>query len=364
MRTKKIIIPIAIIVVVLIGVGLSIGLTYSLWSDTTGGDTSVAPSITTYDWNSYAKYFTYTAYNSSGNVIASGVKSGDTIPQRASYFSVTGLTLETLLPEIVFPQTVTYKVSSTTYTDAITEVGSTLFSDITYKAIPTRIVISPSITKVRQDAFAGLTNLQSVLICASSTTDTHGIRFGYHALGNCTDLKEIKCEGPVKKPNRLGIVWPRRFGILGVRLGDIEFTDPAENHELLAVDDETALPIVIRSKKGAGEVYFMNTWCYPSVADKDEGAGEYIGSDGLMTTVYKYVASISRGDVYPSAVGADLPDAECDYVICSYFPDDGRVFLKNIDFRKPHTVDVHVFGKSRTVVLKPAEMRIFKAQHH
>ena len=195
MRTKKIIIPIAIIVVVLIGVGLSIGLTYSLWSDTTGGDTSVAPSITTYDWNSYAKYFTYTAYNSSGNVIASGVKSGDTISQRASYFSVTGLTVETLLPEIVFPQTVTYKVSSTTYTDAITEVGSTLFSDITYKAIPTRIVISPSITKVRQDAFAGLTNLHSVLICASSTTDTHGIRFGYHALGNCTDLKEIKCEG-------------------------------------------------------------------------------------------------------------------------------------------------------------------------
>ena len=80
-----------------------------------------------------------------------------------------------------------------------------------------------------------------------------------------------------------------------------------------------------------------------------------------MTTVYKYVASISRGDVYPSAVGKDLPDAECDYVICSYFPDDGRVFLKNIDFRKPHTIDVHVFGKSRTITLKAAEMRIFKA---
>ncbi len=166
---------------------------------------------------------------------------------------------------------------------------------------------------------------------------------------------------PVKKPNRLGIVWPRRFGILGIRLGDIEFTDPPENHELLAVDDEAKLPIVIRAKKGRGEVYFINTWCYPSVANADEGAGEYIGSDGLMATVYKYVASISRGDVYPSAVGGDLPDAECDYVICSYFPDDGRVFLKNIDFRKPHTVDVHVFGKSRTITLKPAEMRIFKA---
>ncbi len=163
---------------------------------------------------------------------------------------------------------------------------------------------------------------------------------------------------PVKKPNRLGIVWPRRFGILGTHLGDIEFTDPPEDRELLAVDDESKRPIVIRAKKGKGEVYFINTWCYPSAANADEGAGEYIGSDGLMTTVYKYVASLSRGDVYPSAVGGDLPDGECDYVICSYFPEDGRVFLKNIDFRKPHTIDVHVFGKVRHVTLKPAEMRI------
>lgn len=111
----------------------------------------------------------------------------------------------------------------------------------------------------------------------------------------------------------------------------------------------------------ARRVYFINTWCYPSSANADEGPGEYIGSDGLITTVYKYVASISRRDVYPSAGGGDLPDAECDYVICSYFPDDGRVCLKNIDFRKPHTIDVHVFGKSRTVTLRPAEMRMFRA---
>ena len=195
MRTKKVIIPIAIIVVVLVGIGLSIGLTYSLWSDTTGGDTSVAPSITTYDWNSYSKYFTYTAFDDSGNLIANNLRIGDSIYKRASYFSITGLTEETLLPEVVFPQTVTYKVGGITYTDPITEVGSTLFDDITFKAIPTSIAISPSITKVRQNAFAGLTNLQSVLLCASSNSDTHGIRFGYHALGNCSALKEIKCEG-------------------------------------------------------------------------------------------------------------------------------------------------------------------------
>ena len=164
------------------------------------------------------------------------------------------------------------------------------------------------------------------------------------------------------KVNCLGIRWPRRFGILGVRLGALAFTGPAENYELLAVDDETRLPIVVRAKSGKGEVFFLNTWCYPSVANADEGAGEYIGSDGLMTTVYKYVASISRGDVYPTARGGDLPDAECGYVICSYFPEDGRVFLKNIDFRRPHTFDLHAFGKVRKVTLKPAEMRILPTQ--
>ena len=194
-KVLKIVLPIAIVFVVFVGIGLSVGLTYPLWSDTTGGDTSVAPSITTYDWNYYTKYFTYTAYAANGTVIASGVKPGDTISQRADHFSVTGLTDETLLPDIVFPTTVTYKVSGSTYTDAITEIGSTLYGEITYKSVPTHIYISPSITKVRQNAFAGLTNLQTVTICASSTTDTHGIRFGYNAFGDCTALSTIKCEG-------------------------------------------------------------------------------------------------------------------------------------------------------------------------
>ncbi len=161
------------------------------------------------------------------------------------------------------------------------------------------------------------------------------------------------------KVNCLGIRWPRRFGILGMKLGDLEFTGSKKNYEFLAVDDERKLPIVVRARKGKGEVFFLNTWCYPSVANADEGAGESIGSDGLMTTVYKYVASISRGDVYPTARGGDLPDEECKYVICSYFPDDGRTFLKNIDFRRPHKFDLHFFGAIKTITLKPAEMKIF-----
>ena len=165
-------------------------------------------------------------------------------------------------------------------------------------------------------------------------------------------------EADRSKVNCLGIRWPRRFGIMGMRLGELEFTGPKENYELLAVDDEAAWPVIVRCKSGKGEVFFVNTWCYPAAAEKDEGAGEYIGSDGLMTCLYKYVASISRGDVYMAAKGGDLPDNECRYVICSYFPEEGKTYLKNIDFRKPHTFDLKVFGKVTTVTLAPAEMRI------
>ena len=163
------------------------------------------------------------------------------------------------------------------------------------------------------------------------------------------------------KVNCLGIRWPRRYGIMGMKLGDLEFTGPKSDYEFLAVDDEEAKPVIVRCKSGKGEVFFVNTWCYPSVANADEGAGEYIGSDGLMTTLYKYVASISRGDVYmASAKGGDLPDKECEYVICSYFPDEKKVYLKNIDFTHPHTFRLSAFGKWQYVTLDPKEMKIIE----
>ena len=164
------------------------------------------------------------------------------------------------------------------------------------------------------------------------------------------------------KVNALGIRWPRRYGILACKVGDLEYTLPAESYEKLAVEDEGGdIPIVLRIRRGKGEVFFVNTWCYPSVANADEGAGEYIGSDGLMTTLYKYVASISRGDVYmASAKGGDLPDKECDYVICSYFPEEKKVYLKNIDFTHPHTFRLSAFGKWQYVTLDPKEMKIIE----
>ena len=161
------------------------------------------------------------------------------------------------------------------------------------------------------------------------------------------------------KVNALGIRWPRRYGILACKVGDLEYTLPAGSYEKLAVEDEGGdIPIVLRIRRGKGEVFFVNTWCYPSVADKDEGPGASFGSKGLMSTLYAYVAKISRADVRIEGVGQDGPDRECDYVVCSYFPEDGRTFLKNIDFRAPHRIDLVRNGKRQTIVLAPAEMRI------
>ena len=197
MKTKKIL-AFAIVVVLLAGVGLSIGLTYSIWSDTSGGDTSVAPSITTYDWNYYTKYFTYTAYNENGEILKTNVRNGDTITNLSgsiSYFACTGLTNNTLLENVIFPTSVTYIIGNTSYSAPLREIGSTIFDDITYKSIPTYIAISPSISKIRADAFAGLTNLNKIVICGRKSSDPPGVSFGLHALGNCAALKEIVCEG-------------------------------------------------------------------------------------------------------------------------------------------------------------------------
>ena len=164
------------------------------------------------------------------------------------------------------------------------------------------------------------------------------------------------------KPNALGIKWPRRYGNMALKVGDLEYTRDASAYEKLAVEDEGGdTAVILRTKTGKGEVFFVNTWCYPSQADLDEGPGASFGSRGLMSELYAYVAKISRGSVYVDGVGAEAPDGECDYVVCSYFPEDGRIFLKNIDFRKPHRFDLVRNGARETIVLAPAEMRILTA---
>ena len=162
------------------------------------------------------------------------------------------------------------------------------------------------------------------------------------------------------KPNKLGVRWPRRFGPLGCQIGKLAFTGPADRYEHLLVDDEAARPIFFRAKTGKGEVYFLNVWGYPTFANSDYGPGSFYGSEGLIPLIYGYVASLAKGDVYITGKGLEGPSADCRYVACSYFPDDGRIFLKNVDFRTVRTVDLHRFGRVETLTLEPDELRILR----
>lgn len=195
--------------------------------------------------------------------------------------------------------------------------------------------------------------------------------FGHEELINGGDFSrlcgvKVKAKGkpfywattPEKKCE-LGFEFARRFGILSVCMGDVEITSP--NVDVLATDDEDFLPIVLRHRVGKGEVYFLNTWAYPGALDQDNGPGATIGSAGLMGFVYRHIARKVRGTVW---ISDDQIDAgpECDYVNYSYFPEDGKICLQNIDFKKSHRCFLHHSGKIEPIELAGGEFRIIETR--
>lgn len=156
----------------------------------------------------------------------------------------------------------------------------------------------------------------------------------------------------------LGFKFPRRLGILAIRMGDIEITDPAV--EVLATDDEDFLPVLLRRRLGKGQVYFLNTWAYPGATDADFGPGAERNSPGLTGYVYRHIARQVRGAVWITDDGLDA-GPECDFVSFSYYPEDGTVCLLNIDFKNSHSVFVHRSGRHEKVDLAPGAFRLIKA---
>lgn len=157
----------------------------------------------------------------------------------------------------------------------------------------------------------------------------------------------------------LGFTFPRRFGVLSICMGDIDITDPEA--EVLVTDDEDFKPVVIRRRLGKGEVYFLNTWAYPGATESDVGPGAKMDSPGLVGYIYKHIAKRVRGSVYITDDGED-PGAECNFVSYSYFPEDGKVCLQNIDFENPHSIHVHHSGTSELIQLAAGEFRFLQAQ--
>ncbi|MCM8769707.1 MAG: hypothetical protein NC911_08605, partial [Candidatus Omnitrophica bacterium] len=161
------------------------------------------------------------------------------------------------------------------------------------------------------------------------------------------------------KDNPLGFSFPRRFGIFATCLGTIELVD--SKLEILAVDDEEMYPLLLRHRLGKGEVFFLNSWAYPGALDHDEGPGGTLDSPGLIGFIYRYLAELSRGQVWITD-DRKHPGQECEFVAYSYFPESEVICLLNIDFKKKHSFFLHQNGYEGKIVLAPAEFRMLKRE--
>ena len=164
--------------------------------------------------------------------------------------------------------------------------------------------------------------------------------------------------GPSTEKNCLGFVARRRFGFMCLPLGKLEYVAPKENFEDLAVDDEDAEPFIVRCKSGKGEVFLMNWWGYPAVANMDVGCGAEIADVGMVGYLYQYVAKLGRGNVWITGQDFENPDEDCGWIVYSYFPDEGKVYMLNLDYERERKCVLQQFGDKDFITLKPAELRI------
>ena len=167
--------------------------------------------------------------------------------------------------------------------------------------------------------------------------------------------------GPSTEKNCLGFVARRRFGYMCLPLGKLEFSAPKENFEELAVDDEDAEPFILRCKNGKGEVLFMNWWAYPAAANMDVGCGSEIEDVGMVGYLYRYAAKLGRGNVYITGSDFENPDEDCGWILYSYFPDEGKIYLLNLDYENERKCVLQQFGDKEFVALKGGEFRIVES---
>ena len=164
--------------------------------------------------------------------------------------------------------------------------------------------------------------------------------------------------GPSTERNCLGFVARRRFGYMCLPLGRLEFAAPAENFEELAVDDEDGEPFILRCRNGRGEVFFMNWWAYPAAANMDVGCGSEVADVGMVGYLYRYCAKLGRGNVWITGRDFENPDEDCGWILYSYFPDEGKVYLLNLDYAQARSCVLQQFGDKDFLTLEPGEFRI------
>ncbi len=211
-------------------------------------------------------------------------------------------------------------------------------------------------------------------LCHLSTNDARRIDFRMEDLVHGGDFSElcglrVKGKGPKfywatrleDKPNDLGLAARRRYGKIMLPIGNVELTGAASDYESLAVDDENLKPVILRCRRGKGEVLFLNVWSYPAAANFDEGPGATVDSPGLVGELYRYAAKMSRGHVYITGPEDADPDEDCRWIVYSYFPDAGRICLLNLDYVRERRFVLHQFGEKKSVTLAPGEFRLIDA---
>ncbi len=167
--------------------------------------------------------------------------------------------------------------------------------------------------------------------------------------------------GPEPVINELGLLRARRLGIMATPLGELEYTLSPDHYDLLAVDDEDMRPVILRCRQGKGEVYFLNTWCYPGAVNLNNGAGALDDGKGLADYLFAFAAKQGRGHVWITGEDFENPDEECSWLVFSYFPDGGKICFLNLDYDRPHKCVLHYFGEKSFVTLQPGEFRMIDA---
>lgn len=88
--------------------------------------------------------------------------------------------------------------------------------------------------------------------------------------------------------------------------------------------------------------------------------GAVVNSKGMVGELFAYVARNSRGNVFITGPDMQKPDAECDYISYSYFPEDGTICMLNMDYENEHKCILQEFGQAKTITLSPGEFRLLK----
>ena len=67
------------------------------------------------------------------------------------------------------------------------------------------------------------------------------------------------------------------------------------------------------------------------------------------------------GNVWITGPDFENPDEDCRWIVCSYFPDEGKVYLLNLDYAHERKCVLQQFGDKDFVTLGPGEFRIIES---